>query len=99
MRRLVVLLASFVCVAGFVPGMVASPAAAAPDRPDRLEVYVGQVPFAQVGEIVALGVDRHELRVSAGQQAAGEQGGKALVRVEAILSPAQARYLGGVVST
>ena len=31
---------------------------------DRLEVYVGEIPAAQLADIVALGVDRHELEVS-----------------------------------
>ncbi len=63
----------------------ASPAPQARAERDRLEVYVGQMLPTQLADLVALGVDRHELGVSrvAGAQGDGE---KARVRVEAVLS-------------
>jgi hypothetical protein len=57
---------------------------------EGLDVYVGTVPGDQVGDIVDLGVDRHELEVAPAPSARGE---KAQVRVEAILSGKQAAAL------
>ena len=73
-------------------GMLASAATAgAAQAPrERLDVYTGVVAADQVSEIVALGVDRHELEVSAVRTARGE---KAKVRVETILSRKQAAQL------
>ena len=68
---------------------VASTAAAAPE-PDRLDVYVGELTADEITELVALGVDRHDLRFS---RIPGEGGPKARVRVEAIISQAQADEL------
>ena len=73
-------------LAALAPGSTAaSPAPQARAERDRLEVYVGQMLPTQLADLVALGVDRHELGVSrvAGAQGAGE---KAQVRVEAVLS-------------
>ncbi len=66
-----------------------SAAPVARDR-DRLEVYVGTMTASQVPEVLALGVDRHELGI---RQVPGAAGDKPVVKVEAILSPAQVRRL------
>jgi hypothetical protein len=68
--------------------MLASPAAAS--AADGLDVYVGEVPRDRLADIVALGVDRHELEMSAVR---GQRGPRALVRVETILSGKQATDL------
>jgi hypothetical protein len=65
-------------------------AGAQDNAPERLDVYTGTVPGDQVGDIVDLGVDRHELEVAPAPSAPGE---KAQVRVEAILSGKQATAL------
>jgi hypothetical protein len=90
MRRLGAVLVSLAWTAGLL-APTAAPAAPRADRGDRLEVYVGEVPTALVGELTDLGIDRHDLRVS---KVRGEAGPKGSVRVEAILSAAQARQLG-----
>jgi len=71
--------------------LLASPAAAG--AADRLDVYVGEVPKDRLTNIVDLGVDRHELKLSA------VAGGR--VRVETIMSAGQAAELrrDGVVMT
>jgi hypothetical protein len=66
--------------------LVGATAAAAAPGP-QLEVYVGEVPRAELGKIAALGIDRHDLHVSAAR------GAKGAVRVETILSGAQAKDL------
>jgi murein tripeptide amidase MpaA len=71
-----------------VPPTGAAPPA--PDGPDRMEVYTGDVSQAQLADIVDLGVDRHDLEVA---PVPGESGEKAQVRVETILSKAQVRRL------
>lgn len=77
-----------------------APAGAAPPPPvpdDRLDVYVGDIQAAQVADIVALGVDRHELEVGAVTDGTGSTGStetaKAEVAVEAVLSGDQAAQL------
>ncbi|WP_208542953.1 hypothetical protein [Nocardioides euryhalodurans] len=62
----------------------------APGAGDRLDVYVGELSAGQVSEVVDLGIDRHELKLT---PVAGEDGAKAQVRVEAIMSKAQANQL------
>ena len=57
---------------------------------ERLDVYSGTMPGDQVGEIVDLGVDRHELEVAPAPSARGD---KPRLRVEAILSGSQASEL------
>ena len=57
---------------------------------ERLDVYTGTIPGDQVGDIVDLGVDRHELEVAPAPSARGE---RPKVRVEAILSGRQASAL------
>jgi Zinc carboxypeptidase/Immune inhibitor A peptidase M6 len=57
---------------------------------DRLDVYVGTVPAEEVGDIVDLGVDRHELEVA---PAPSTRGDRPRLRVEAILSGAQVAAL------
>ena len=90
MRRSAVA-SSLVLVLVLVSGL-ASAAGAAPEQPAAplLEVYTGEVELGQLEEIVALGVDRHELQVRA-----ATDGGKDTVAVEAVLSPEQARFLRG----
>jgi hypothetical protein len=56
--------------------------------PPNLDVYSGTVASDDLQEIVALGIDRHEL---SGAPVPGEKG---LFEVEAILSPTQAAELG-----
>jgi hypothetical protein len=63
----------------------ASPAAGA----DRLDVYVGDVPRERLADLVALGVDRHEIELS---RASGS-GKDAAVRVEVIISGEEAADL------
>src|SRR5262245_58875088 len=62
----------------------AATAAAAPN----LDVYVGDVPRAQLGKLVAIGVDRQEIDLSAARA-----GGKDNIHVEAILNADQADQL------
>ncbi len=71
--------------------LLSSPAAAG--AADRLDVYVGEVPKDQLTNIVDLGVDRHELKLSASA--------RGRVRVETIMSARQAAELrrDGVVMT
>ena len=76
-------------LAALAPGATAaSEAPLAQAERDRLEVYVGQMLPAQLSDVVALGVDRHELEVSrvAGRQGQVSGDDKALVEVEAVLS-------------
>jgi hypothetical protein len=91
-RSVLVLTAASALVAGMVSTTPFTSSAAPARAQDRLEVYVGEIPAAQLSEIVALGVDRHELGVSRVPGAAG-RGEKALVEVEAILSSSQVRRL------
>ena len=87
-RRSVVVLSTMALVS---VSLLSATATAAPGDPgDHLDVYTGTISVAQVEDLVALGIDRHELEVS---RVAGEQGAKSEVRVEAILSGAQAREL------
>ncbi|HWM12179.1 MAG TPA: M14 family zinc carboxypeptidase [Solirubrobacteraceae bacterium] len=74
-------------LAGVAIALAAGPAASAADR---LDVYVGEVPRERLSDIVALGVDRHELEL----KAVGDQRDKnAKVRVEVIVSGDQAADL------
>ena len=57
---------------------------------ERLDVYSGTIPGDQLGDIVDLGVDRHELEVAPAPSARGD---KSQVRVETILSGKQAAAL------
>ncbi len=57
---------------------------------ERLDVYSGVVSAAQLDAITALGIDRHELRVTRAGRAGDKQ---ARLRVEAILSGRQADSL------
>jgi hypothetical protein len=87
-RRSVVVLSTMALVS---VSLLSATATAAPGDPgDHLDVYTGTISVAQVEDLVALGIDRHELEVS---RVAGEQGAKSEVRVEAILSGAQAKEL------
>jgi hypothetical protein len=65
-------------------------AVAAQSPRERLDVYTGVVAHDQLSDIVELGVDRHELEVTA---ARGARGAKDMVRVETILSREQAAEL------
>ena len=74
--------------------LLALPATGAAQAPQdtaqaRLDVYTGTVPTERLGDIVALGVDRHELQVGAASNA----GGKPSVRIETILSGEQVAQL------
>jgi hypothetical protein len=73
---------------------MATPASALPagsnTARDRLDVYSGQVTAAQIAKIVALGVDRHELGISA---KGVKKGAKGTVNVSAILSGRQVEKL------
>ena len=64
----------------------ASTAVAAPAP--QLDVYAGDVPRAALTKLVALGIDRHEIDLSAARAA-----GKGAVHVETILSGEQAQQL------
>ncbi|MGH2827757.1 MAG: M14 family metallopeptidase, partial [Actinomycetota bacterium] len=87
MKRLSVrLLAILALVGGLV---VVAPASAVP-KSDRLDVYVGDLTAGQLSELVELGVDRHDLEIA---RIPGERGAKGELRVEAIISGAQARQL------
>ncbi len=59
---------------------------------ERFDVYTGIVDAGQLDEITALGIDRHELKVS---RAGGTGARQARLRVEAILSGRQADSLRG----
>ena len=74
--------------------LLALPATGAAQAPQdtaqaRLDVYTGTVPTERLDDIVALGVDRHELQVRAASGASG----KPSVRIETILSGAQVAQL------
>lgn len=92
--RLVVLPAIGALVAAALagaPGSTAAPPAAAPGD-GGLEVYVGEVAAGQLPDLVALGIDRHELELApVGSQ--DDLGSKGLVEVEAVLSADQAEQL------
>ena len=88
MRRVVVSLFSVLALS--VSLLAAAATAAPPDSRDRLDVYTGTIGTAQVDDLVALGIDRHELEMS---RVPGERGEKSQVRVETILSGAQADRL------
>ena len=87
MRRLSL---SILAVLALVAGVLSTSASVAAPPDDHYDVYVGEVASSQVTEIVDLGVDRHDLQLS---KISGEKGEKAQVRVEAILSGAQAKQL------
>ena len=80
---------SVLAVVALVAGLLSVSATAAPPD-DNLDVYTGDLSGGQIAELVDLGVDRQELRFA---KISGERGKKARVRVEAILSAAQARKL------
>ena len=90
MRRLFLITVSTLALVAFGLSTVGS--SAAPGDGDHLDVYVGEVTAGQIEDILALGVDRHDLEFS---RVPGERGQKAKVRVEVILSEAQARGLRG----
>ncbi|MGH3316612.1 MAG: M14 family metallopeptidase, partial [Nocardioidaceae bacterium] len=90
MRRVLVSLFSVLALS--VSLLAASATAAPPDSGDHLDVYAGTIGTAQVDDLVALGIDRHELELS---RVPGERGEKSQVRVETILSGAQAERLRG----
>jgi len=88
MRRLSV---SLLSVSALVVSLLGTATVAAPQAPDdHLDVYTGTIAPGQLADIVALGVDRHELEVA---MVPGERGQKAQVRVETILSGTQADRL------
>ena len=73
--------------AGALAVVLASAATAVAAPAPQWDVYVGEVSRDQLAKIVELGVDRHEMEIS---KAAG---GKDLVRVETVISGAQAQEL------
>ena len=85
-RPYVPLLAILALIGGLIAG---APASAAP-KSDRLDVYVGDLTAGQLSELIELGVDRHDLEID---RMPGERGAKGELRVEAIISGAQARQL------
>ena len=76
---------SLIVVVASASRTTAAPPPSDPD--DRYDVYEGEVTVAQLERIVALGVDRHELDVSALPR---QGGSKANAQVEVILSTEQA---------
>ena len=66
--------------------VITSTAAAAPAP--QLDVYAGDIPRDALGKLVELGIDRHELELSA-----SKAGGSSTVHVETILSGRQAEQL------
>ena len=87
MRRLSL---SFLAVLALVAGTLSTSASFAAPADDHLDVYVGELSMSQISSVVALGVDRHDLVL---HKISGEKGKKARVRVEAIISGAQAKKL------
>ncbi len=87
MKRLCV---SLFVVLALVGGLIASVPASAAPKSDRLDVYVGDLSAGQLGALIELGVDRHDLEIA---RIPGERGAKGELRVEAIISGAQARQL------
>jgi hypothetical protein len=75
-------------LAGVSVLMAASTASAAPAP--HLDVYAGDVPSTALSKLVALGVDRSEIDLSA-----AKAGAKGTVHVETILSGEQAQELAG----
>jgi hypothetical protein len=88
-RSVLAVLFAFVLMAGLLAQNTAGAAPPAPGK-DRLDVYVGRLTSAQLAELIGLGVDRHDVELS---RVPGQEGAKSEVRVEAILSGAQARRL------
>jgi hypothetical protein len=84
-------LVAVVAIASMLAALLATGlSAGAQDSSERLDVYTGTVSADAVGDIVDLGVDRHELEVTPAPAARGD---KTRVRVEAILSGRQAAEL------
>ncbi len=87
MRRLSL---SILAVMALVAGLLSTSASVAAPSDDHLDVYVGDLSGGQISKLVDLGIDRHDLQFS---KISGERGKKARVRVEAIISAAQAAKL------
>ncbi|MGH2791987.1 MAG: hypothetical protein ACRDLN_12750, partial [Solirubrobacteraceae bacterium] len=87
MKRLSV---SLFAILALVGGLLAGTPASAAPKSDRLDVYVGDLTTGQLSELIELGVDRHDLEIA---RIPGERGAKGELRVEAIISGAQARHL------
>ena len=92
MRRssvaLLSVLALLTSLVSITTGAGAAPAGRGADN--RLDVYIGDLDGSQIADLVALGIDRHELELRALR---GERGAKSEVRVEAILTGQQAQRL------
>ena len=89
-RRFLSMFAALCLLGGVLAGPAgAAPAPAAPSR-DNLDVYVGDLTAGQLSALVELGIDRHDLEIA---RIPGERGAKGELRVEAIISGAQARQL------
>ena len=91
-RRSVTLLPTFALVGALLAAVPATTAtsAPAPRDPGVLDVYVAEVSPGQLEQVLALGVDRRELELLPPRGDSGKQGD---VRVELILSDAQAAKL------
>ncbi|WP_380166881.1 M14 family zinc carboxypeptidase [Jannaschia sp. R86511] len=89
-RPVIALVAATAVVASMVGATTASASPPDSDPDARYDVWTGEVTLAQVEDIVALGVDRHELDVAT---LAREQGSKAKAQVEVILSEDEAEGL------
>ena len=86
MRRLSL---SILAVLALVAGTVSTSASVAAPPDDHLDVCVGEMASGQVSELVDLGVDRHDLQIT---KVKGDSK-QSQVRVEAIISAAQAQQL------
>ena len=89
-RTVPALVVATAVVASLVGVTTASAAPPQPDPESRFDVYTGEITLAQVEDIVALGIDHHELDVAA---LAGQQGAEARAQVEVILSDEEAELL------
>ena len=91
MKPLIAAMAALACLlAALVATATAAPKAQSSAQ-TRLDVYTGRVSVDQLRELAAIGIDRHELDISRVRNA--QAGVKATVRVEAIMSRAQANGL------
>lgn len=96
--RLTVVLSSLALAAGVIATVPQAPTQAQPPQAgaaarsapsdDHLDVYEGDIALAQVADLVATGIDRHELRLTPVSGSGGKR-----VSVELVLSAAQVTKL------